>query len=141
MSQYNLSSSSKRHREGINPKLIEISDLAIQLTLVDFGHGPHSGVRSAEEQHSLFMDKKSECDGYEKVSNHQSGNALDFYAYVVRASWKHEHLAMVACAFFQAASILGYKIKWGGLWKSIAPETVNGMTYGWDMPHIELIED
>ena len=136
---FQLSNSSKKNREGIDPRLIEISDLAIKLTLVDFGHGKYAGKRSDELQNELFLAGKSKCDGYIKRGNHQDGKALDFYAYVGGASWEPEHLAMVACAFLQAASLLGYKIKWGGLWK---PNKLrNGISYGWDMPHIELVED
>jgi len=134
---YQLSERSKKNREGIDPRLIAISDLAIIITLVDFGHGKYAGKRTAELQHELFLDEKSKADGYDKLSEHQSGNALDFYAYVDGAtSWKHEHLAMVAAAHLQAASILGHKVKWGGLWKS-----KRSKIYGWDMPHIQLLED
>ncbi|MEO5344604.1 MAG: hypothetical protein H7842_15010, partial [Gammaproteobacteria bacterium SHHR-1] len=60
----------------------------------------------------------------------------DFYAYVDgRASWEREHLAMVAAAFLQAASHLGYAISWGGLWKQRG-----GGIYGWDMVHVELVD-
>lgn len=137
-----LSEASKKNREGVDPRLIEIDDLAIAITLVDFGHGPDSGVRTSERQHQLFLEGKSGADGYDKKSNHQKGRALDFYAYVDgKASWEHEHLAMVACAYLQAASILGYRIRWGGLWKSRNPTIKNGIPYGWDCPHIELDED
>jgi len=138
---YALSATSKKNREGVDPRLIEISDLAITITLVDFGHGPDSGVREDQRQMQLFIEKKSKADGYIKKSKHQKaadgyGKALDFYAHVDgAASWKHEHLAMVAAAFLQAASLLGYKIKWGGLFAS-----GGGSIYGWDMPHIELVE-
>ena len=139
---FKLSANSLRNREGIDPRLIEIDDLAITLTLVDYGHGKHAGLRTAEEQHQLYLAGKSHCDGQRLKSKHQTGRALDFYAFVNgRASWKHEHLAMVAAAYFQAASILGYRIKWGGLWKSRKPIIKNGVEYGWDMPHIELNED
>ena len=139
---FKLSSTSKQRREGIDQRLIEIDDLAITLTLVDFGHPADAGLRSADRQFKLFVDGKSQCDGTNKISRHQLGKALDFYAFVNgKASWKEEHLAMVACAYFQAASILGYKIKWGGLWKSSKPKLRNGIPYGWDCPHIELIED
>ena len=68
--------------------------------------------------------------------------ALDFYAYIHgKASWEHKHLAMVATAFFQAASELGYRIEWGGLWKRKKPKLIDGIPYGWDMPHIQLIEE
>lgn len=128
---FKLSNKSKQRRQGIDPRLIEIDDLAIILTVIDYGHPADAGLRLAERQHQLFLDKKSKCDGYIKISNHQLGKALDFYAYVDgRASWEPEHLAQVACAYFRAASILGYKLKWGGLF---APN-------GWDKPHVELVE-
>lgn len=136
--RFSLSASSKDNRHGVDSRLIEISDLAIEITLVDFGHGQYSGLRTAAEQLHLHESGASpRCDGVVVKSNHQSGRALDFYAYVNgKASWAPEHLAMVAAAFLQAASLLGYKIRWGGLWPS-----KKGGIYGWDMPHIELMED
>lgn len=134
---FTLSKRSKQHRAGIDSRLIEISDLAIQISLIDFGHGPYSGIRTAVEQNKLFMEGKSKADGYVKKGKHQSGKALDFYAFIDgKASWEREHLAMVGAAFLQAASMLGYKIKWGGLWRS-----KRSKLYGWDMAHVELIED
>ena len=138
---FKLSASSKKRREGIDPRLIEIDDLAITITLIDYGHPNYAGKRTAEEQNLLFLSSLSSCDGHKNLSNHQLGKALDFYAYVDgKASWEPEHLAIVACAYFQAASILGYSIKWGGLWKRKTPKYSNGIPYGWDMPHIELID-
>lgn len=142
MSQFKLSANSKKNREGVDPRLIEISDLAITLTVIDFGHGSTSGLRTAEIQRELFDGFKSKADGYDKLSKHQSGKALDFYAFIGgHASWEHKHLAIVACAFLQAASMLGYKLKWGGLWKRKEPKYTDGIPYGWDMAHIELMED
>jgi len=139
---FQLSNSSKQRRKGVDPRLIEISDLAIRISLVDFGHPADAGLRLAKRQNQLFLDGKSQCDGYVNLSNHQSGKALDFYAYVNGgASWQYDHLSMVACALLQAASMLGYRIKWGGLWKSENPKFKNGIPYGWDCPHIELMED
>lgn len=127
---FKLSEKSKQRREGVDPRLVEISDLAIQITVVDFGHHTDAGKRTAERQNELYLDGKSKADGYNKLSRHQSGKALDFYAFVDgKASWDTEHLAMVAAAFLQAASILGYKLKWGGLWKSFK-----------DYPHVELVD-
>lgn len=132
---YELSERSKNNRAGIDSRLIEISDLAITITLVDFGHGNFAGKRTPDIQNLLFMNRKSKADGYDKLSEHQSGMALDFYAYVDgKASWDPKHLAMVAAAFLQAAMILGYRIKWGGLWKKKTPSI-----YGWDMPHVQIL--
>jgi len=128
MPNFRLSKSSLKNIEGINPKLLEITYLAITITKIDYGHGEFSGLRSNVDQKELFADGKSKADGYNNKSYHQSGNALDFYAYVDgRASWLPEHLAMVATAHLQAASILGYPLEWGGNFKGFR-----------DMPHIQL---
>ena len=140
---YKLSARSKQRRKGIDLRLIEIDDLAITLTLIDYGHPEHAGLRSAAEQYALYsaVPSKSMCDGKVRLSKHQFGKALDFYAYVDgKASWKPEHLAVAACAYFQAAAILGYRVRWGGLWKRSKPKYINGIPYGWDMCHIELID-
>lgn len=137
MARFSLSDRSKARRAGVDPRLIAISDLAIQLTLIDFGHGPYSGLRAAEEQRHLYATGKSKADGTTNRSKHQDGKALDFYAYADgAASWKPEHMAMVAVAFLQAASMLEHRVQWGGLWPSNS-----GGIYGWDTAHIELLED
>ena len=134
--KFRLSSRSKVNREGVDTRLIEISDLAITLTSVDFGHGNDSGIRTATRQGELYASGKSRADGAIRKSNHQTGKALDFYAYVDgKASWQPKYLAMVAAAFLQAASILGYQASWGGLYRS-----QNNSIYGWDMPHLELLD-
>lgn len=124
---FKLSDNSKKNRKGVDDRLIEISDLAIKITTIDFGIPTDGGIRSMVRQNQLYIDGKSKADGISNKSNHQDGNALDFYAYVDgKASWKKEHLAIVAAAHLQAASMLGYRLNWGGLWKYV------------DMPHIEL---
>jgi peptidoglycan L-alanyl-D-glutamate endopeptidase CwlK len=127
---FKLSNNSKIRREGVDPRLIEMSDMALSISVVDFGHPADAGFRTPARQHELFTQGVTMCDGYKKLSRHQSGMALDFYAYVNgKASWETEHLAMVAAAFLQAASALGYKLAWGGLWKSFK-----------DFPHVELVD-
>ncbi len=127
---FKLSEKSKRRMEGIDPRLIEIADKAIEITRVDFGIPGDGGLRTAARQNELFKAGKSQRDGYRKESNHQTGKALDFYAYVNgKASWNEYDLAMVGASFLCAACILGYKLYWGGLWKFK------------DMPHVELVED
>ena len=132
-----LSVTSRTRLSGVNPELIEIANLAIKITKIDFGIPGNGGVRTAEAQNQLFKEGLSRADGYNNLSNHQSGNALDFYAYIDgSSSWREDHLAMVAAAFLQAASSLGYKLNWGGLWSS--KKKTNGIPYGWDMAHVEL---
>lgn len=127
-SGFRLSKRSMLNREGVDCRLIEISDLAIQITIIDFGHPKDAGKRSPERQLELFNAGKSKCDGLKRVSKHQYGHALDFYAYVDgRASWEKEHLAIVAAAFLQAAAALGHKLEWGGLFRNFC-----------DMPHVQI---
>lgn len=128
MPEFKFSANSIKHRSDVDPRLIEIGDMAIKLTTVDFGYPKTGGRRSGPEQRSLYEMGKSNCDGILKVSKHQSGHALDFYAYVDgKVSYKMEHLAVVAAAHLQAAAKLGYKLRWGGLWSRFT-----------DAPHIEL---
>jgi len=136
---FKLSTKSLERRTGIDPRLIEIDDLALSISVIDFGHPADAGVRTANRQNELFQTGKSGCDGFDKISKHQEGLALDFYAFVNgRASWKTEHLAMVAAAYLQAASMLGYKLSWGGFFKPIKKQQGNDYKGGWDYPHVQL---
>lgn len=123
-----LSDSSLERRTGIDKRLIEINDLALSICSIDFGIPEYGGLRSVQEQKSLCDKDLSKCDGTVHISKHQNGKALDFYAYVDgKASWEEIHLSLVAAAHLQAACRLGYKIVWGGFFKSFV-----------DMPHIQL---
>jgi len=125
---FSLSTNSKKNLIGVDDRLTEIVDLALTLSNVDFGIPSTGGLRTAETQARLFEEGVSQRDGVNKLSYHQSGKALDVYAYVDgRASWDKLDLALVAAAMLQAAAQLGYPLKWGGLWQS------------WqDYPHFEF---
>lgn len=126
---FRLSKSSLRNLDGVHPEMADVVKLAIQLTKVDFGIPSTGGYRTAEAQNKLFLDGKSNADGYDKKSRHQSGKAVDVYAYVDgKASWEPEHLSMVACAMLEAAIRLDVNMRWGGLWESFI-----------DMPHFERV--
>lgn len=118
------------HMAGIDHRLVELAHRALSITKIDFGIPSTGGLRSAETQNQLFLAGKSEKDGYENLSKHQYGSALDFYAYVDdHASWDQYYMTQVAAAFLQASVQLGYKVQWGGLWKNFV-----------DLPHIQLME-
>ena len=125
---FRFSKSSKNRLLGVDPDIFRVARLAIQITKIDFGIPLHGGLRTQAEQNELFHAGLSKCDGYVKISSHQTGEALDVYAYVDgKASWEEQHLAMVATAMLQSASQLGVGLEWGGLWKSFI-----------DMPHFQL---
>lgn len=125
---FGLSNNSIMNMVGVDDRLIDIVELAIKLTNIDFGIPSSGGLRTTEDQAALYTAGKSKCDGRTNKSYHQSGKAVDVYAYVDgKASWDHLHLTHVATAMLQASAQLGYELKWGGLWNS------------WqDMPHFEL---
>lgn len=101
---------------------------AIEITKVDFGIAPDGGRRSARRQRELFQKGRSQLDGYGRKSYHQTGRAVDVYAYVgSKASWDEAALTAISDAVFQAASELGVDVEWGGHWKSFR-----------DMPHFQL---
>lgn len=111
-----------------DPRLVEIALAAIKISKVDFGIPEFGGKRTSQEQAALHNKGASNCDGIINKSKHQSGLALDVYAYVDgKASWKTEHLTSVAVAMLQAANMLGYKLSWAGLW-----------TRFHDLPHFQL---
>jgi len=130
MSKFNFSKKSHERMITADPRLVEIALTAIKISKVDFGIPKFGGKRTHLEQRELFDRGASNADGTRVKSKHQSGLALDVYAYVDgKASWKDEHLTMVAVAMLQAANTLGHKLSWGGLWTKFK-----------DYPHFELLE-
>jgi peptidoglycan L-alanyl-D-glutamate endopeptidase CwlK len=119
---------SKARMRGINDQLIEVAELALLISPIDFGIPKHGGLRTAEEQQALFDGGTSQLDGSIKKSYHQSGMALDVFAYVDgKASWNEDHLTIIAAAMLEAANRLSVSLRWGGHWKNFK-----------DMPHFEV---
>jgi len=125
---FKLSTNSIINMAGIDDRLVQVVELAITLTNIDFGIPSTGGYRSEDQQAKLFTSGKSKADGRIHRSYHQTGNAVDIYAYVDgKASWDELHLSLCAAAMLQAAAQLNIPLRWGGLWDS------------WqDYPHFEL---
>ena len=125
---FKLSSNSIINMAGIDDRLVDVVELAITLTNIDFGIPSTGGYRSEDQQAKLFTAGKSKADGRIHRSYHQTGKAVDIYAYVDgKASWDKLHLSLCAAAMLQAAAQLNIPLRWGGLWDS------------WqDYPHFEL---
>lgn len=126
---FKLSERSKRHLDGVNPLLVSVVCRALEITKIDFGIPATGGFRTAGQQNALFKVGKSKLDGYTNKSNHQSGNAVDVFAYVDGdTSWDEDDLTHVATAMLAAASELGVSLRWGGHWRGFV-----------DMPHFEVV--
>jgi peptidoglycan L-alanyl-D-glutamate endopeptidase CwlK len=89
--------------------------------------GISSGRRTAIEQNVLWQQGRTtpgeivtHRDGYIVESTHQSGMAVDFFAYVNgRANYDPGNLAMIAMCFAEAATEHDLMWSWGGNFKSI----------------------
>lgn len=137
---------SQMRMAGVHPDLILIFNEALKVSPIDFGIPNDGGVRTAERQHELYLNKVSKCDGYKIKSNHQVdeekspyGLALDVYAYVAGvASWDKSHLAIVAGVILSTAERLkregkvSISVRWGGTFGSSEFK-------GWDYPHFEAV--
>lgn len=55
MSMYRFSKASLGNRAGADQRLIEISDLALELTPIDFGIPRDGGLRTADRQEELHL--------------------------------------------------------------------------------------
>jgi peptidoglycan L-alanyl-D-glutamate endopeptidase CwlK len=128
MNNFSFSEKSLNRMSGVNWQIIEVAKLALSISPIDFGIPRHGGLRTAEEQQKLFNDKASQLDGTIKKSYHQSGMALDVFAYVDgKASWDECHLTIIAAAMLEAANRLSVNMRWGGHWSNFK-----------DMPHFEV---
>ena len=82
--------------KGVNPALITILIEAAESSPIEFQIPPDGGIRTAQRQNELFKDKKSLCDGYNKLSEHQKGTAFDIFLMIDgKASWDKPRLKQV----------------------------------------------
>lgn len=130
---FQLSQTSIERLNQVHPDLIRLVTESIKVSPIDFGIPQYGGLRTATEQNSLFKKGVSKADGFNKKSKHQTGRAVDVFAFVNgKASWDNVHLAMIAGVILSKANELNIPIRWGGTFGS---DDFNG----WDMPHFELI--
>ena len=133
---FKLSRRSYGRMTGVDQRLIYLADEVIKVTPVDFGIAWMGGRRKASEQNQLFKDGNSQKDGYEKVSKHQLGQAIDILPFVNgKAVLDEWYYAMILSAFYTKAKEIELNIRFGANWKG-EPEWLKGFK---DLPHIEMI--
>jgi len=133
---FKLSERSLERAKDVNPKLINLILLAIRRTPIDFGVAWMGGKRTAEEQNQLFKEGYSQCDGYEKLSKHQSGDAIDLNIFVgSKLVENKEMLCVVAGVMFSCANEMNINLIWGLDWNSNGDIRDNKFN---DMYHFEI---
>lgn len=139
---YALGSKSRERLQGVHPKLVEVVEMAIELTHQDFM--VLEGVRTPARQKELYAQGRN-GDKRPKVtwtlnSNHfinpktGYGHAVDLVPFPV--DWSHKKLDVVAKAMFAAADTLGVEIRWGADWDRDGKPREKGES---DSPHFELV--
>lgn len=111
-----LSTRSIQRMFGVHPQLVEVVNLAISYTEIDFG--VIEGVRDISRQRKL-VDEGSSWTMKSKHLMQETGygHAIDLLAYFDRrASWEMKHYAKVAEAMRKAATFLNVTLTWGGVW-------------------------
>lgn len=130
---YVLSEKSQERLATVDNRLQKLIKEALKCCPLDFGIPQYGGKRTAEEQEILFARGLSKCDGFKRKSRHQSGLAVDVFAFVNgKASWDPVHLSLIAGSILTIAKQKGLNIRWGGTFGS-------DRWKGWDMPHFEIV--
>jgi peptidoglycan L-alanyl-D-glutamate endopeptidase CwlK len=129
---YTLGTTSKKELSKVNQLLQYLVEHTITGSTIDFGIVKLGGIRTAEEQHQLYLHKVSKCDGVKNKSYHQSGNAIDIIPYVQgKYTWNDKEAFKTINTSIQQVWVemdnKQYNLCWGGNWKTFI-----------DMPHYEL---
>lgn len=114
-----LSKKSLDRLDGVHPDLVDVVELAIQITEQDFS--VLEGIRTLSRQKELLAKGKTTTLN----SRHLTGHAVDLIPYPV--SWDWEYFYPIADAMKEAARKLDVDLEWGGEWQSFP-----------DGPHFQL---
>ena len=135
---YKFSKLSKRRMKGVDSRLISIAELALKRSPCDFGIAWMGGKRTAREQYDLFLKKRSQKDGYNRLSKHQFGEALDILPYVngEPKELKNYYLIVIG-VFFACANELGYTLRSGANWDK-DQVWLTDQSFD-DYPHLEIV--
>jgi hypothetical protein len=147
-----LSNRSIKNMDGVSPYLQMTIIRAISISPVDFGVLETGGERTASMQYNIFKEGFSKCDGYEKLSYHQSGNALDKVPYIGgKYTWSNKQAFIDIYYAWREAEALLRKLNmipddiffhhglfWN--WKDIDGDGIIEITdkLGWDAAHTEI---
>lgn len=112
---YQLGGVSRARLAGVHPKLVQVTERAIQLTTQDFT--VMEGLRTLARQQTLVAKGASRTlhskhltqpDGY--------GHAVDLVPFDETPRWEWPLIYPVAFAVQTAALELGVRLVWGGVW-------------------------
>lgn len=150
---YQFGATSRKRMIGVDDRLLETINEALDWSDVDMTVPWRGGVRTAKQQRVIYDDGHSRADGYNKKSYHQSGFALDVIPWIGDSG---SYTAIKEILYFAKIvfAIFNYKkaikeidadvyLHWGGFWgaqdknKDGLLSSLDDKT-GWDLAHYEL---
>ena len=133
--KYQWGNLSKKRMDGVNEILIECATRALEMSEHDMTIPWMGGHRTAEEQNKIFKDGASQKDGFNSLSYHQTGNALDVIPVVGKYANDKGFRHYAKCMFIAWQKIIregrdqGYTLEWGGHWQNFI-----------DVPHWQIVK-
>lgn len=138
---YSFGKTSRSRLDTCHPDLVKLVEKALSYGVMDIS--VLEGNRSTEKQKQLYAEGKSQLDGVNKLSKHQSSPsvAVDLMPYPGELNgkniWTDTHRwCVLGGLMYAAASELGIKIRWGGDWDGDGNNSDSNFN---DYPHFELI--
>lgn len=132
---YSFGNRSTGRMQGVNSVMVQCASIALGKSQHDMTIPSTGGIRTADDQKKLYDKGYSQCDGTEKLSYHQSGNALDVVAvkggYANAAAFRHFAKCMFSAwqTMIKAGENEGYTLEWGGHWQNFI-----------DVPHWQIVK-
>jgi peptidoglycan L-alanyl-D-glutamate endopeptidase CwlK len=109
---FSLSQRSLERLEGVDERLVQVVQIAIQVSNIDFA--VTEGLRTRARQQELVAKGASQT----MKSKHIDGLAVDLVAYIGdRISWELNLYDDIADAMKYAATEVGVPICWGAAWQ------------------------
>lgn len=127
---YSLGAASRRELAGVHPRLVEVVERAITYTAQDFT--VHDGLRREAEQRQLVARGASKTMASKHMKQADGfGHAVDLVPWINgKPRWEWKPIFQIAVAVKRAATELGVRLTWGGVWdRALAelPDDAAGM--------------
>ncbi len=139
MNNFIFGNGSKSKLAGVKSIMVDLCLKALRESKYDFSIT--DGLRTAQQQNEIFKNKHSDCDGYQVLSIHQSGLAVDILPYV-----KDEDGVLINCYDYENIQVkVIYQEVHRAFLRSARKMGLNlelGITYNFgdehDYPHIQI---
>lgn len=125
---FRFSTRSLNNLIGVHPYLVEVAHAALARVPYDFI--VTAGVRSMKEQRALVAKGASRTmNSYHLRQDDGYGHAIDIACLTPegRVTWDNKYYEANAKIFLDIAKKLGYRLTWGGEWKTL-----------YDTPHYQI---